>query len=233
VFCCLVVSLEIFSQTHINGEIFIPMNNRSEIWIKPKLDTLENRKEYEFKIRVDPDFLISQFLFEKGLAVQNDSVLAITPNSTNYGGYDTATLRVIVTSIKGARIMLFQKAFIVRVPPKMYPVITNPKTNLVVVNDKTTLERNEAYSKSLFTAPHTFLAMYDNERNMKKLDVQSVTVALFEKEGKQYMVPGDTLSPEAVHEIKKIKKPTPVYIRVEGLNGKVKKTVWNRIILYE
>src|SRR5687767_11310311 len=80
----------------INGEIFIPMNNRSEIWLKPKLDTLDNGKEYEFKIRVAPEFVISQFLFEKGLAIQNDSMLVIKPNSTKYGDIDTATLRVIV-----------------------------------------------------------------------------------------------------------------------------------------
>ncbi|MCS6935796.1 MAG: hypothetical protein NZM35_11720, partial [Chitinophagales bacterium] len=113
----------------INAEIFIPINNRSEIWLKPKLDTLENHKSYEFRIRVAQDFKISQFLFEKGLAVHNDSVLIITPNSTRYGGIDTAILRVIVTSTVGSRIMLFQKQFIVRVPEKIFPVIANPKTN--------------------------------------------------------------------------------------------------------
>ena len=230
-FYCL-VSCQVFGQQpYINGEIFIPLNNRSEIWIKPKLDTLENGKSYEFKIRVNPEFLISQFLFEKGLAVQDDSLLTITPNSKNYGDIDTATLRVIVTSIKGSRIMLFQKAFIIKVPPKMYPVITNPKINLVVVNDKTTIERNQTYPRELLTTPHTFLAMYDSERTMRKIDVQAVTIALFEKEGKQYKALGDTLSTEAVHELRKIKKPTPVYIRVDGQLGKIKKTVWNRIIV--
>ncbi|HWB64726.1 MAG TPA: hypothetical protein VG603_14520, partial [Chitinophagales bacterium] len=106
----------------INGEIFIPINNRSEIWLKPKMDTLENKKDYEFRIRVSEGYTISQFLFEKGLAMQNDSVLVITPNSTNYGGIDTAILRVIVTSTTGSRIMLFQKNFIIKVPPKMFPV---------------------------------------------------------------------------------------------------------------
>src|SRR5580698_7082376 len=77
------------SGQRINGEIFIPITDRKEIWLKPKLDTLDNMKEYEFKIRVSPDFTISQFLFEKGLAVQNDSVLVICANSTKYGGIDT------------------------------------------------------------------------------------------------------------------------------------------------
>ena len=35
-----------------------------------------------------------------------------------------------------------------------------------------------------------------------------------------------------VYELKKIKKPTPVYIRVEGQNGNYVKTVWNRIMVY-
>jgi hypothetical protein len=216
----------------VNGEIFIPITDRKEIWLKPRLDTLENKKEYEFKIRVSSDFTISQFLFEKGLAVQNDSVLVITANSPKSGGIDTAVLRVIVTSIKGSRIMLFQKMFLVNVPEKAFPVIAHPRTNVVMVNDKTTLERNQPYSKTMFLSNHAFLSMYDNANSMKKVDVQSVTIALFEKEGKQYYSTGDTLSADAVREIKKIKNPTPVYIRVDGQSGKLKKTVWNRIILY-
>src|SRR5437867_2917465 len=113
----------------INGEIFIPMDNRSEIWIKPKLDTLENGKQYEFNIRLAPEFAITQFLFEKGLATQNDSVLVIKPNSSKYGDMDTAILRIIVTSKSGTLIMLFQKNFIIRVPQKKFPVIFNPKIN--------------------------------------------------------------------------------------------------------
>jgi hypothetical protein len=32
--------------------------------------------------------------------------------------------------------------------------------------------------------------------------------------------------------LKKIKKPTPVYIRIDGQSGKTRKTVWNRIVVY-
>ena len=219
----------------INGEIFIPINNRSEIWVKPHPDTLDNKKDYEFKIRVSPEFHISQFLFEKGLAVQNDSLLIITPNSTKYGDIDTATLRVIVTSIQGSRIMLFQKKFIVRVPEKIFPYISNPKVNLIMINDKTILERNRPYPKDMFTSNHPFVTMYDNEASMKKIEVKGVTIALMEKEGKQYISNGDTLSTEAIREIRKIRNPTPVYIRVEGQNGKSKRTVtvWNKIVVYQ
>ena len=216
---------------HVNGEIFIPMNNRNEIWLKPKIDTLDNKTDYEFRIRVSPDFNISQFLFEKGLAIQNDSVLVITPSSIKDGGVDTATLRVIVTSTTGSRIMLFQKQFVIRVPEKAYPVIAKPKTNVIMVNDKTLLERNEQYSKSVFSDAFPFVTLYDNEVNMKKLEVKGVTIALFEKEGKHYVSKSDTISNDALREIKKIKKPTPVFIRVDGLNGKLRKTVWNRIIV--
>ena len=220
----------IFSQ-HINGEIFIPLSNRSEIWLKPKIDTLDNKKEYEFKIRVSPEFKISQFLFEKGLAIQNDSVLVIIPNSTKYGGVDTATLRVIVTSIGGSRIMLFQKRFIVRVPEKMFPLISNPKNNLIKVNDEVLIERNKPYSKEIFMNKAT-MSMYDNEVTMKPLKVTGVTVSLMEREGKQYISTGDTLSLDAVRELKKIRNPIPVYIKVDGTNGKTKKSVWNRVIIY-
>lgn len=216
----------------INGEIFIPMNDRSDIKMNPRIDTLENKEDYEFKIRVSPEFKISQFLFEKGLATQNDSVLVINANSQKDGGWDTATLRVIVTSIKGSRIMLFQKQFIVKVPEKLYPVIKNAKTNIIMVNDKVLLERNNAYSKDLLVDNSPFVTMYDNATNMKKIDVKTVTISLMEKEGKQYISKGDTLSADAIHELKKIKKPTPVYIRVEGQNGKTHKTVWNRIVVY-
>lgn len=220
-----------FSQK-INGEIFIPMNNRSEIWLKPKIDTLDNLREYEFKIRVSPEYKISQFLFEKGLATQNDSVLVIKPNSSKYGALDTATLRVIVISTSGSRIMLFQKQFLIRVPEKLYPVINNPKVNLVKLNDKILLERNRPYPKHLIVENKPFVTMYDNEVNMKQLEVKSVTIALFEKEGKNYTVSGDTLPSEALREIKKIRDPLPIYIKVDGANGKNKKSVWNRIVVY-
>ncbi len=220
----------IFGQK-INGEIFIPLTNRSEIWLKPKIDTLENKKEYEFKIRVSPEYKISQFLFEKGLAIQNDSVLVIIPNSTKYGEVDTATLRVIVTSIGGSRIMLFQKRFIIRVPEKMFPLISNPKNNLIKVNDEVLMERNKPYSKEIFMNK-AIMSMYDNEVTMKPLKVTNVTISLMEREGKQYISAGDTLSMDAVRELKKIRNPIPVYIKVDGTNGKVKKSVWNRIIIY-
>jgi len=215
----------------MNGEIFIPMDNRSEIWLKPRIDTLENQKEYSFKIRVSPQFKISEFLFEKGLAVQTDSVLMITANSNHYGGVDTATLRVIVTSLTGTRIYLFQKNFIVTVPEKMFPILHHPQIDIVMVNDKTRLERNESYPKSLFTAQQPFMAFYDNEVNMNKMDVTGVTVTLYKKEGKQYISKGDTISSEAVHEIRKIKHSTPIYIKVDAIKGHTRKSVWNRIII--
>jgi|ERR1043165_1796374 hypothetical protein len=227
----ILLSQESFCQK-INGEIFIPITNRSEIWLRPKIDTLENKKEYEFKIRVSPEFKISQFLFEKGLAIQNDSVLVIIPNSPKNGEPDTATLRVIVNSIGGSRIMLFQKKFIIHVPEKAFPMVSNPKNNLIKVNDQVSLERNKTYSKNLFVSNKPYMTMYDNEVNMKPVKVTNVTIALMEREGKQYISNGDTLSHDAIREIKKIKNPVPVYIKVDGTTGKSKKSVWNRVIVY-
>ncbi len=216
----------------INGEIFIPMSNRSEIWLKPKIDTLDNGKQYEFKIRVAPELTISQFLFEKGLAVHNDSVLVIKANSTRWGGIDTATLRVIVNSIGGGRIILFQKRFLIRVPEKEFPVISNPKINLIKLNDKVFLERNRPYPKEMFTHTQPFVTMYDNEVSLKSFEIKGVTIAMMEKEGKHYISTGDTITMDALREIKKIRDPTPVFIKVDALNGKIRKSVWNRIIVY-
>lgn len=217
----------------INAEIFIPISNRSEIWLKPKTDTIENQKSYEFRIRVSPEFKISQFLFEKGLAVHNDSVLVITANSTKYGSLDTATLRVIVTSTTGSRIMLFQKQFIVHVPERIFPVISNPHTNLMKLNDKIWLERNRPYPKSMFIQSQPFVAMYDNEVNLNAYKVTGVVISLHEKEGRQMISKGDTISMEALTELKKIKHPTAVHIKVDALQGKNRKSAWNRIIIYD
>ena len=208
------------------------MDNRSEIWLKPRLDTLENAKDYEFKIRVSPDYVITQFLFEKGLASQNDSTLVIKPNSTKYGEIDTATLRVIVNSVVGSRIILFQKKFMIKVPEKEFPVITNPKTNLIKLNDKVFLDRNRPYPKDMFIDNRPYVTMYDNEVNMTKLDVRGVTIAVFEKTGKNFVSTGDTISTDAINELKKIRDPTPVFIKVDALNGRSRKVVWNRVVLY-
>ncbi len=213
-------------------ELYLPMNSGSNIKMTPRLDTIDNRTEYEFRIKLAPGLKVSQFLFEGGLAIQNDSVLVISASSRKNGGFDTATLRVIVTSVAGSRIWPFQKEFIVRVPEKAFPTIRNSKTNVVMVNDKVVLERNGSIAKDLLIANHPYVTMYDNATNMNKFEVKQVTVSLMEKEGKQYISKGDTLSSEAIHEIKKIRKPTPVYIRVEGKNGKSTKTVWSRIVVY-
>ena len=215
------------------NEIFIPLNDRSDISLKPRLDTLDNLQEYEFRIRVSPEFKISQFLFEKGLAIQNDSVLKIIPNSTKYGDHDTATLKVIVSSVRGSRIMLFQKRFIIRVPDKMYPVLNNNRTNMLKINDKEFLERNTPYPIYQFTVARPFITMYENDKSEKKYEVKNVTIALYEKEGKQYSSNADTISADAIREIKKLKHPTPVYIKVDALNGKSRKQVWNKIVLYQ
>jgi hypothetical protein len=228
----LLFSILRLSAQKTNAEIFIPIDNRNEIWLKPRLDTLDNLKEYEFKIRVVPEYTISQFLFEKGLAIHTDSVLKIIPNSTNYDSYDTATLRVIVTSISGSRIILFQKRFVVKVPPKVYPMLSKPENNIMQLNGKTFLERNRPYSRDLFTQGVSTVAMYDNNVSMKPYQVKGITIAFYEKEGKQYVSTSDTINEDAVKELKKIKNPVPVFIKVDALSGKTKKVVWNKIVIY-
>lgn len=114
----------------------------------------------------------------------------------------------------------------------MFPVISNPATNIMKLNDKIYLDRNKPYSRDLFTTPPSIITMYDNFTNMKKYDVKNVTVALYEREGKQYVSNSDTISTEALKEFKKIRSAIPVYIKVEAMSGKSKKVVWNKIIVY-
>ena len=76
------------------------------------------------------------------------------------------------------------------------------------------------------------MTVYDNNANLNKLEVLNVSLTLYEKEGRQFPSGGDTLSMVAVHEIRKIKEPTPVYFKVDAMNGKSKKVVWNRVVIY-
>lgn len=232
-FLLLFSDVKTISAQKVNAEIFIPIDNRNEIWLKPRIDTLENMKEYEFRIRVVPEYTISQFLFEKGLAIHTDSVLKIIPNSNNYGGLDTATLRVIVTSVSGSRIILFQKRFVVKVPPKIYPMLSKPENNIMQLNHKVFLERNRPYSRDLFTqTEQPVLSMYDNNVSMNPYTIKGVTVTFYEKEGKQYVSASDTINSDAIKELKKIRNPVPVFIKVDAMSGKSRKVVWNKIVIY-
>lgn len=85
----------------------------------------------------------------------------------------------------------------------------------------------------MFVNKQPFVTMYDNEKNMKPVDVKSVTISLMKKEGKQYVSNGDTLTTEAIGELKKIRTAVPVYIRVDGQLGKMKRSVWERIIVFD
>jgi hypothetical protein len=75
--------------------------------------------------------------------------------------------------------------------------------------------------------------MYDNEVNLNKFQVTGVTIALMQKEGKHYISTGDTLTMDALRELKKIRDPIPVFIKVDAVYGKMRKSVWNRVIVYE
>ena len=101
------------------------------------------------------------------------------------------------------------------------------------LNDKIWLERNRPYPKSMFTQSQPFVAMYDNEVNLNAYKVTGVVISLHEKEGRQMISKGDTISMEALAELKKIKHPTAVHIKVDALQGKSRKSAWNRIIIYD
>lgn len=59
-----------------------------------------------------------------------------------------------------------------------------------MLNEKVELERNRPYPKNLFTDVQPKLTMFDHQVNMNEMQVKSVTVAMYDKEGKQYVSAG-------------------------------------------
>lgn len=215
-----------------NAEIFIPMNNRSEIKLKPEIDTMINGKEYKFKIRCQANYNFSQFLFDKGLAIVEDSVLRIIPSSRKKEGYDTSTLKVIIKSTSGSQTILFQKRFIVKILPNGFPVSGRPRQNIIKLSEELTVDRNKTYFKNEFISADT-IRYYNNEDAMQEYPIKAITITLTPKYGspKTLYTNSNTFSSEMLKEIKRLKFTTQAFVRFDVTVGNRNKSIYSRIYI--
>jgi hypothetical protein len=209
--------------------IYIPMDNRHEVQLAPKIDTLNNNEEYAFKLTIDPQYHFAELFCERGLAVKTENFLRITPNSRKKEGVDTMTLRIILFS-NNSRI-LFYKYIFVKAEPRAYPKSLKKQVESVTM-DNMTLERNYAYSKANFRPKSVFSFATPDAVPDSIKKVISVTISLINKAySRSFYIKGDQLTQEVLNEIKKQKEPTQTYVRLDIRIGKKIKSVWTRFMM--
>ena len=212
-----------------NTGIYIQMDDRREIRLAPKVDTLINNEETTYKLTIDPQYRFSELFCERGLAVKIDNFLRITPNSNKKEGIDTVTLRIILFS-NNSRI-LFYKYFFVKAEPRAYPKTLKKQVETVTM-DNMTLERNSAYQKSNFRPKSTFSFGTPEQVPDSAKKVLSVTISLINKDfSKSFFIKGNQITQEVLNEIKKQKEPTQTYVRLDIRIGKKVKSVWTRFVM--
>lgn len=214
------------------AEIFIPLDNRSEIKLRPQIDTLVNGKEYRFKIRVQNNYNFSQFLFDKGLAIVEDTVLRIIAGSRRTDGYDTSTLKVIIKNTTGTQTILFQKKFVVKIVPVSFPTASSPRQNIIKLNEDEIFERNKTYKKQTFVGADT-VRYYNNEEAMIEYPVKAITITFTPKYGspKTLYTRSNTFSTEMLKEIKRLRNQCQAFVRFDVKVGTRTKSVYNRIYI--
>ena len=74
-----ILSCDSFAQS--KNDIYIQMDNRHELRLAPKIDTLNNKEEYIYKLSIDPHFRFAELFCDRGLVVKRDNFLHITPTS--------------------------------------------------------------------------------------------------------------------------------------------------------
>jgi hypothetical protein len=230
--CTSLLLLTGFSSVCQTAEIFIPLDNRSEIKLRPQIDTLINGKEYRFKIRVQNNYNFSQFLFDKGLAIVEDTVLRIIAGSRRTEGYDTSTLKVIIKSTSGSQTILFQKKFVVKILPVSFPTTNSPKQNIIKLNEDEIFERNKTYKKQTFVVADT-VRYYNNEEAMLEYPVKAITITFTPKYGspRTLYTRSNTFSSEMLKEIKRLRNTCQAFVRFDVAIGNRTKSVYNRIYI--
>jgi hypothetical protein len=213
----------------VNTAIYIQMDNRRELRLAPKVDTLVNNEEYTYKLTIDPQYTFAELFCERGLAVKVDNFLRVTPNSNKQSGIDTVTLRIILFG-NGNRI-LFYKHLYVKVSPKDYQKAIRKQPEEVTV-DNMVLERNYAYSKSNFHTNGVFYFVSHDTVPAAKKKVVSVTISLINQTfSKSFYIKGDQLTKEVYDEIRKQHQPVNAYVRLEVKIGRKTKTIWTRFLM--
>lgn len=211
-------------------EIFIPVEQRSELRIEPQVDTLEEGKDYRFIISLAPNFKIAQSFFDKGLATLQDSMLTIRAKATKPRGTEKSMLRFIISNVQNTRILLM-KEYVVKSDGRLYPLVAKPKTNIIKVNDLQ-IERNKVYSKKEFT-DKPFVQFYENENSDTSKRINAVKMTFVKGDFQKHLAStNDTLSMEMLKEIKKIRGKTTVFLSIEVPQPRNKvKSIWSRFTI--
>ncbi len=208
-------------------EIFIPLDQRTELRIEPQVDTLEEGKDYRFFITLDKDYRIAQSFFDKGLATLQDSILTIRAKASKPRGAEKSMLRFIITNLQNTRILLM-KEYIVKSDGRLYPLVAKPKTNIIKLNDLQ-IERNKTYNKKEF-ADKPFVQFYENEYSDTSKRINGVKMTFVKGDFQKHLSSAnDTLSYEMLKEIKKIRGNTTVFLSIEIPQPRNKvKNIWSR-----
>lgn len=215
-------------QAQVNTTIYIPLENRHEIRLSPRVDTIPNKEEYTYKMTIDPQYHFAELYCERGLATRIDNFLRITPNSSKTGGIDTLTLRIVIFG-NNTRLLFF-KQIIVKVPPRAYIPAQHQK-EWVLFNNMA-LERNMSYSKNNFKEKGVFFFQTPDIVPDADKKIRSVTISLVNKNyDRNFLIKGNQLTAEIAAEIKKQTLPTQMYIRLETQIGKKTKSIWTRFTI--
>jgi hypothetical protein len=210
------------------SDIYIPLRDRDEIKIIPLLDTLSADKEYLFRIQFTSKYRFSELFFDKGLATRVDSFLSIRPKTAMKEGADTATLRIIGFSNNGR--ILLQHKFVLLAQSRAFPMV-NPNKSINITVNNIVLERNMNYDKRDFPDKCVF-GYLDNGHYSKDNVITAITLSLVNKNAtKNLFVKGDKPTDEMIREIRKAKKGTRVYIRLDVKTGKRTKSTWTSFML--
>lgn len=224
--CCLLAgSSTVFGQPV--KEIFIPLANRAELKIEPEIDTLDEGVDYRFIITIADGYKISQSFFDKGLATLQDSLLTIRAKATKPKGAEKSALRFIISNQQNTRILLM-KDFIIKSDGRLYPLVSKPKTNIIMLNDLP-IERNKTYNKRDFV-DKPFVQFYENENSDTTKKINNIKLTFVKGDFQKNMTSAnDTLSYEMLREIKRIRGNTTVFLSLEVPQPRNKvKHIWSR-----
>jgi hypothetical protein len=215
-----------FAYSQSKTEIYIPLDNRKEMRLAPKVDTLLDKEEFTYKMYIDPQYRFSELYCDRGLAVKIDNFLRVTPNSNKKSGIDTITLRIVLFG-NNNRVLLY-KHFFIKVPPRVYATTLAKQKEWVLFNNMA-LERNMSYKKENFVEKGIFYFQTPDKVAETDKKVVSVTISLVNKTyDKSFLIKGNQITPEILGEIKKQKLPTQIYVRLEVKTGKKNKSLWTR-----
>lgn len=212
-----------------NTDIYIKMDDRKELRLAPKIDTLINKEDYTYKLTIDPQYRFAELYCDRGLAVKFDNFLRISPNSSKKGGLDTLTLRIILFSATNR--ILFYKHIYINTDAKVYEQAIRKQTELIYFNNLA-LERNMTYKRNNFREKGVLSFWVPDKVRDEDKKVISMTISMVNRQyNKSFFVKGSQLSQEVYNEMRKQKIPTQTYIRLDVRIGKKIRSIWTRFTM--